>query len=127
MYSKYIQILRHVEETGSCTREAVWTIFGMNSYQDTDLCISDLIKANLLQCKNGKFPYMDLLTIAPKGCECLEEFKKEAEEESKAQRQQRFENKMSIATLLISLISFIVGLVVEHYAGILAAIFTLLH
>ncbi len=44
-------------------------------------------------------------------------------QQSKQERQQRFENKMLIAQTLISIGSFILGLVVEHFSGIVASLF----
>lgn len=44
---------------------------------------------------------------------------KMARDEAKQEKQQRFENKIAIANLLIPLITFILGLVAEHYSGML--------
>ena len=41
-----------------------------------------------------------------------------AEKNAKEEKQQRFENKISIANLLVSLISFFVGISLEFYVGI---------
>lgn len=50
--------------------------------------------------------------------ESLKLLQKEAEKDAKQEKQQRFENKISVANLLISLISFFVGISAEFYIGI---------
>ena len=47
-----------------------------------------------------------------------QEAAKEARDEAKQEKQQRFENKIAIANLLVPLITYICGLLTEHYAGI---------
>lgn len=47
-----------------------------------------------------------------------QEAAKEARDEAKQEKQQRFENKIAIANLLVPLITYIFGLLTEHYAGI---------
>lgn len=42
-----------------------------------------------------------------------------AAEKAEQKRQQRFENKIAVANLLIPLITFFLGILVEHYARIL--------
>lgn len=51
-----------------------------------------------------------------------EQAKKEAEQEAKNERQQRFENKISVLNLLVPLITFVIGLFVEHFAHIIPAV-----
>lgn len=51
-----------------------------------------------------------------------EQAQKEAEQEAKDERQQRFENKISILNLLVPLITFVIGLFVEHFAHIVPAV-----
>ena len=50
--------------------------------------------------------------------EHLNLLQKEADKVAKQEKQQRFENKISVANLLISLISFFVGISAEFYIGI---------
>ena len=49
----------------------------------------------------------------------LQEAAKIARDEAKQEKQQRFENKIAIANLLVPLITYILGILTEHYAGIL--------
>lgn len=54
-----------------------------------------------------------------------EDAKKIACEEAKQEKQQRFENKIAIANLLIPLVTFVLGVLAEHYVGILNWILSL--
>lgn len=47
------------------------------------------------------------------------EFEKVHDQESKSERQQRFQNKVSVAQVLVPAITFILGLLVEHFAGVI--------
>ena len=58
--------------------------------------------------------------------EKAEQIEKEHNQESKQERQQRFENKMSVATLLVSVVTFVAGILVEHYSGLFSLIERLL-
>lgn len=59
-----------------------------------------------------------LLSLQRAEAERLQLSEKEAKQASKRERQQRFDNKLAVATLLVQLISFLVGVLVEHYAKI---------
>lgn len=41
-----------------------------------------------------------------------------AEQQAKQERQQRFENKISIANVFVPLFTFVLGLIVEHFDGV---------
>lgn len=41
-----------------------------------------------------------------------------AEQQAKQERQQRFENKISVANVLVPLFTFVLGLIVEHFDGV---------
>lgn len=51
--------------------------------------------------------------------------KKAANEKAKKERQQRFENKIAIANLLIPVVTFILGILVEHFTGIVRTVINL--
>lgn len=65
---------------------------------------------------------MDRLSITPMGLEALQDFQKRQENEAEAKRQQRFQNQISIAQALIPLVTFVLGLVVEHYSGLVSGL-----
>lgn len=60
------------------------------------------------------------LTLA--GESALSEFEQEREQHAQNERERRFNRKIAIAQVLIPLITFLLGLLVEHYAGIVSAI-----
>ena len=45
-----------------------------------------------------------------------------AREKAEQERQQRFDNKIAVLNLLMPLITFVLGLIVEHFAGIVGTI-----
>ena len=48
-----------------------------------------------------------------------QEAAKIARDEAKQEKQQRFENKVAIANLLVPLVTYIFGILTEHYTGVL--------
>lgn len=63
--------------------------------------------------------------LSPAGEDALCAFEQEHQEKAKAERQQRFENKISVASVLVPLITFFLGLVVEYYAGVVGLVVSL--
>ena len=60
--------------------------------------------------------------ITQKGLAKLKEIEDKAKQEAKDEGQRRFQNKISVAQVLVPLITFILGLVVEHYSGLVSAL-----
>lgn len=67
------------------------------------------------------------LSLQKEAKERLQLAEKEAEQAAKNERQQRFDNKISVAMLLVNLVFFIVGLVAEHFIGIVRFFASLFH
>ena len=65
--------------------------------------------------------------ITETGMDELRAFEKKSDEDAKQEKQRRFGNKLSVLNLLIPLITFIIGLLCEHYAGIVAFLTDLFH
>lgn len=63
-------------------------------------------------------------TISPLGLEALERFEQYREKCAAEKRQQRFQNQISVASVLVPFVTFILGLIVEHLAGILDFLFS---
>lgn len=59
--------------------------------------------------------------VSDKGLAILEAMEQERKKEAEAKRQQRFQNQMTIAQVLIPLVTFLLGLVIEHYAGLISS------
>lgn len=72
--------------------------------------------------KPGDHMAPDTWTITPAGEDALSEFEKARRKESEDKRQQRFQNQISVAQVLVPLITFILGLIVEHYAGLVSGL-----
>lgn len=61
-------------------------------------------------------------TLTQEGRRVLESQKERRTKDSKQERDRRFNKKISIASVLMPLIVFVLGLVVEHFAGIFGAV-----
>lgn len=68
----------------------------------------------------GRSQAPDSYIITQAGRDALSEFEKVRDQQTKDERQQRFQNKVSVLSVLVPLATFFLGLVVEHYAGIIA-------
>lgn len=69
----------------------------------------------------------DKWIITELGKDALAEFEKERNKEAEHKRQQRFQNKISIASVLVMLITFFIGLVVEYFIGVFGWLFNFFH
>ena len=61
--------------------------------------------------------------ITGRGESALSEFEDVRKKEAEQKEQQRFQNKVSVASILIPLITFVLGIVVEHFIGIIGVLF----
>lgn len=153
MYSVSENILRFLRSNGPSSRAAVWAEFGMGQYKETDACIKDLIAQNLLSCKkalDSRDFHLDVLSLTPAGSGLLDELDKHAAQEEQRQAEQeaaeakrlqerhddrsreeryhRSQNRVTIlAAVVNSFLSFVLGLLVEHHAQIIAALLALFH
>jgi hypothetical protein len=60
--------------------------------------------------------------LTHKGEDALSEFEKAHRKEAEDKRQRRFQNQVSVAQVLVPLVTFVLGLVVEHYAGLVSGL-----
>ena len=153
MYSLSENILHFLRFNGPSSRAAVWAEFGMGQYKQTDACIKDLIAQNLLSCEkalDSRDFHLDVLSLTPAGSGLLEELDKHAAQEEQRQAEQeaaeakrlqerhddrsreeryhRSQNRVTIlAAVVNSFLSFVLGLLVEHHAQIIAALLALFH
>ena len=67
-----------------------------------------------------------MMCITEKGKQALYEFYGDAHNNSKDEAQRRFQNKISVAHVLVPLITFILGLIVEHFSGFIGKFLELL-
>ena len=61
----------------------------------------------------------DNYQVTPAGEDALLEFEEETAEKAKAERQQRFDNKISVLGILIPLLTFLLGVYVEYRLALL--------
>lgn len=71
----------------------------------------------------GGIPYIKAWIVTNEGLNALDEFEEQASEKAKQEVQQRFQNKISVLSLVVAVLSFIAGLLVEFFLGPLAALF----
>ena len=64
----------------------------------------------------------DTWIITPAGEDVLSEFENERRKESEDKRQQRFQNQISVAQVLIPLVTFVLGLIIDHYTGLVSLV-----
>lgn len=69
------------------------------------------------------FPIAWEITIA--GKVALSEYEKSCEKEAKGEKQQRFQNQVSVAQVLVPAVTFVLGLVVEFRTGIVGILLQL--
>ena len=153
MYSVSENILRFLRSNGPSSRATVWAEFGMGQYKETDACIKDLLAEHLLSCQKAqdfRDFHSDTLSVTPAGLGLLEELDQHAAQEEQRQaeqeaaeakrlqerhddrsREERYQRTQTRVTLLApvlgSCVSFLLGLLVEYKAGILAALLALFH
>lgn len=60
--------------------------------------------------------------LTPLGEDALSEFEKVRDHEAEDKRQQKFQNQVSVAQVLVPAITFVFGLLVEHYSGIVGVL-----
>lgn len=65
--------------------------------------------------------------LQPNGIARYLELEKEREQNAKSEKQQAFENKISVANVVIPVVSFLAGVAVEHLAGIVNVLSSLFH
>ena len=65
--------------------------------------------------------------ITVKGLVALSEFEEKRQKAANDERQRRFQNKISVLNVLIPLVTFFLGLVIEHFAGLLDFLTSFFH
>lgn len=56
--------------------------------------------------------------LSAKGVDAISEFERISNEQAERKKQQRFSNKLAVLGIFVPLITFILGLVVEHYSSV---------
>lgn len=85
------------------------------------------IEASKLTSNGFEFGYPIEWSITPAGREALERFEQCRDDRAQQKRQQRFQNKISVASVLIPLVTFFLGILVEHFGHIIGFFIGLFH
>lgn len=70
-------------------------------------------------------PCSNFFKLTLSGAEEFEQIQEKRTKESKQESQQRFDNKISVASLLIPFVTFVLGLLVDHYTNIVSFVVSL--
>lgn len=62
-----------------------------------------------------------------KGLAKLSEIENASAHKAKQEAQQRFQNKISVASVLVPAITFILGLITEHFSGVIGILAKMFH
>ena len=93
-------------------------LFNIDIYRinEISLAMSDLVSFELIERVIGSNKYH----LTTPGIKSFELAKNVRDQASKQEKQQRFDNKMSIANILVPLVTFILGILVDHFANIVS-------
>ena len=70
-------------------------------------------------------PCSDVYILTDSGAELFEQVQDERDNASKQESQQSFDKKMSIANLLVPFVTFILGLLADHYTNLVSFVLAL--
>lgn len=85
---------------------------------DTPCAVQEALD-DLKYLKHIESPFgSDKLTTTPLGNKAFEDAQQERKQDAENKCQQRFNNKIAIATVLVPLVVFILGVIVEHHTQI---------
>lgn len=88
----------------------------------TSHAIDELIEAKLIKPIIGS----DNVELTPLGATAYEQADECRKKQAKQERQQRFENKVSVASVLIPLVTFFLGIIVEFQVNLVDWLIALL-
>ena len=77
-------------------------------------------------CYEGAFP-RNTWVVTSRGGQELSAYEEKLEQDAQTKRQKRFENKISVLNILIPLITFLLGITVEHFASVISKLLSLFH
>ena len=112
------QILKLLYETYPFRELSMMDIF--NSISDDKNLIHNALKELKSKEYIKQLTCSDVFKLTDSGADVFEQIQEERKQASKHEKQQRFDNKISIASVLIPFITFILGIVFEHYTDFIA-------
>lgn len=117
---KELDALRIAAEYSGESIDKMLSVAEKRGFHDT---VHNKLRFNALHGENyiiGAFVLNQPVYITLDGQDRLDQLEEEAEEKAQQERQRRFENKISVLQILVPFITFFLGLVVEHYTGLIS-------
>lgn len=90
---------------------------GHTNYMDNQERFLSLLSQNYIE---GAFVLGQPVAITLAGKDRLKQLQNEASDRAEEKRQTRIQNQLSVASILVNLVTFTIGLIVEHYVGFIA-------
>lgn len=86
--------------------------------------VRSMTKDGLLCWQYGSYQgnLLAVYSVSDKGRAMLLDLEERRRKETEYKRQQRFQNQVSVAQILVPLITFVLGLIIEHYAGLVSGL-----
>lgn len=97
------------------------------SDRESALARAGLIEVSSVGYEENQIGFPTAYRITPAGLDALCSFEQKLQEDAAAKRQQRFQNQISVASVLVPLITFILGLLMEHFCGVLEFLMSIIH
>lgn len=69
----------------------------------------------------------DTISITDEGRLALAAMNQELDEKAERKKQQSFQNKLSVANILVPFVTFFLGIMVEHWSGLVDLVIKLFH
>lgn len=69
----------------------------------------------------------DTISITDEGRLALAAMNQELDEKAECKKQQSFQNKLSVANILVPFVTFFLGVMVEHWSGLVDLVIKLFH
>ena len=116
------QILKLLYETYPFRELSMMDIF--NSISDDKNLIHNALKELKSKEYIKQLTCSNVFQLTDSGADVFEQIQEEREQASKHEKQQSFDNKISKASLLVPFITFILGIVFDHYTDVISFLIT---
>ena len=114
-----LSIFRYIHENPNCSAVSVLNHFGKKIQRH--MVVQKLIEMHIQKghiTRTGVSPVANRLDLTAPGISLMLLNEDMRAQDAQKKRDKAFDRKINIATALISAVSFLVGLLVEHYSGI---------
>ena len=114
-----------VQQQDKLKQMSTGLVWEWNSSAEDDEILRFLLSEGLIAPREDIAP--DFLLITEHGKAGLYDLEQIAAKHTEDKRQQRFQNKISVLTALVPLITFILGLLFDHFLDVVDVIISLFH